>query len=366
MHIAGEIKDFDGTTVASAKEARKLERCVLIALGRAARRSPTLASKTSTRPGRDHLRLGDRRCDRDRRAARGPAHARAGPRVAELPAQRPGRHRVGADRDLARVQGPELRCRLGLRDRVARDRRGGRADQARRRRRDDRGRHRGVHPPAHPRRLLRDARARRRGRRPGARVAAVRRDAGRVRDVRGRRRGAARGLGARRAPRRHDLRRGARLRRLERRPQPRAAGAGRDRRCDHDPPRDRPGRDRAGARRLHQRARDLYAARRRGRDEGDQGRLRRPRLQARCLIDEVDDGPHVRRGRRDRGDHVHPRPPRRRPSADDQLRASPTRRATSTTSRTWRARCRSTSRSRTRWASAATTAASSSAGHRAR
>jgi 3-oxoacyl-[acyl-carrier-protein] synthase II len=33
VRIAGEIKDFDPTTVASAKEARKLERCVLIALG---------------------------------------------------------------------------------------------------------------------------------------------------------------------------------------------------------------------------------------------------------------------------------------------------------------------------------------------
>ena len=33
IRIAGEIKGFDATTVASAKEARKLERCVLIALG---------------------------------------------------------------------------------------------------------------------------------------------------------------------------------------------------------------------------------------------------------------------------------------------------------------------------------------------
>jgi 3-oxoacyl-[acyl-carrier-protein] synthase II len=33
VRIAGEIKDFDPTTVASAKEARKLERCVLIAVG---------------------------------------------------------------------------------------------------------------------------------------------------------------------------------------------------------------------------------------------------------------------------------------------------------------------------------------------
>src|SRR5262245_51459383 len=33
VRIAGEIKGFDATTVASAKEARKLERCVLIAVG---------------------------------------------------------------------------------------------------------------------------------------------------------------------------------------------------------------------------------------------------------------------------------------------------------------------------------------------
>ncbi len=33
IRIAGEIKGFDATTVASVKEARKLERCVLIALG---------------------------------------------------------------------------------------------------------------------------------------------------------------------------------------------------------------------------------------------------------------------------------------------------------------------------------------------
>ena len=52
-------------------------------------------------------------------------------------------------------------------------------------------------------------------------------------------------------------------------------------------------RRRAGARRLHQRARHLDAARRRRRDEGDQGRLRRPRLRARGLVDEVDDGPHA-------------------------------------------------------------------------
>ena len=89
-----------------------------------------------------------------------------------------------------------------------------------------RGRHRGVHPPADPRRLHRHARARRRGRAPAARVAAVRRDARRLRDGRGRRRAPARGLERARGARRRDLRRGARLRRVERRAPHGAAGAG--------------------------------------------------------------------------------------------------------------------------------------------
>ena len=55
------------------------------------------------------------------------------------------------------------------------------------------------------------------------------------------------------------------------------------------------------------------------------------------------------------------RAPRRQAAADDQLPRSPIRTATSTTCRTRRARRRSTSRCRTRWASAATTAASCSA-----
>ena len=94
---------------------------------------------------RDHLRLGDRRRPRDPRAGRHPARARARPRLAELPAERARRLGVRAARDLARDQGPELRGRLGLRDRLARGRRGGRDDQARRRRRGARRRHRGVH-----------------------------------------------------------------------------------------------------------------------------------------------------------------------------------------------------------------------------
>ena len=40
------------------------------------------------------------------------------------------------------------------------------------------------------------------------------------------------------------------------------------------------------------------------RDEGDQGRLRRARLRACGLLDQVDDGPLLRRRRRDRGDDL--------------------------------------------------------------
>ena len=48
----------------------------------------------------------------------------------------------------------------------------------------------------------------------------------------------------------------------------------------------------------------VHAARGRRRDTRDQAGLRRARVRARGLVDEVDDGPHVRSGRRDRGDHV--------------------------------------------------------------
>ena len=140
-----------------------------------------------------------------------------------------------------------------------------------------------------------------------------------LRDGGGRGRAAARGLGARRAARRRDLRRGARLRRLERRAPHGAARAGGDGRRGDDARRARARRRRADARRLHQRARHLHPARRRRRDEGDQGRLRRPRVRARGLVDEVDDGPHLRRRGRDRGDHVRARAARRRAAADDQL-----------------------------------------------
>ena len=91
-----------------------------------------------------------------------------------------------------------------------------------------------MHASADPGRLLRDARPRRRGRVSAARLAAVRRDARRLRHGRGRLRARARGAGGGAGARREDLRRGARLRRVERRAPHRAARARGDRRRGDD------------------------------------------------------------------------------------------------------------------------------------
>ena len=81
-----------------------------------------------------------------------------------------------------------------------------------------------------------------RGGRPDARDAPVRRDAGRLRDGGGGVHPRARGARVSEGPRRHDLRRGARLRRLERRAPPRPARArgNRGRGDDHRRARRRP------------------------------------------------------------------------------------------------------------------------------
>ena len=187
VRIAGEVKGFDPTTVAPAKEARRMDRNVLLALGAAqeawregglngvdpARVGVVVGSAIGGLPGivEQTYVLRDRGPDRDL-AVLHPERAR---RLGERP-----------DRDLARDPRPQLRARLSVRDRLARGRRGRRADPPRRRRRGARRRHGVVHPPADPRRLLRDARPRRRGRGPDEGVAAVRRDARRLRDVGGR------------------------------------------------------------------------------------------------------------------------------------------------------------------------------------
>ena len=354
-------KGFDPPAVASAKDARKLERNVLFALSAAQEALADAALTDSTRRASGSSsapRSAASRRSSSRRLLRERGPDRVSPSFlpSVLVDTASGQIAIALG-----IKGSTTR-RLGLRDRLARDRRGGRDDQARRRRRDHRGRHRGVHRPADPRRLHRDARARRRGRVPAARLAPVRRDARRLRDRRGRRRGrcsrtgstpSARGaeiyaevLGYGASNDAHHLAQ----------PEPEAIGVAAMMRSALERAGVEP--ERVGYINAHG---TVDPARRPRRDEGDQGRLRRARLRARGLLDEVDDGPHLRRGRRDRGDHVHPRAPRRRPAADDQLpRARPRLRPRLRPERGPRRR-RSTSRSRTRWASAATTAASCSA-----
>ena len=123
---------------------------------------------------------------------------------------------------------------------------------------------------------------------------------------------------ARRARRAHP-RRGDRSRQLERRV-PRGRAASRVARPDpDDEPRARLGRHRAGRGRLHQRAWHVDAAGRRGRDLRDQDDLRRARLRAGGLLDEGRDRPPVRCRRRVRDGHVHARLSRRHPPADAAL-----------------------------------------------
>ena len=187
---------------------------------RRARRSPTRGSTAPTTPDRVGILFGTAIGGflGDHGAGGGAARARPRPRLADLHPERARRRGERPARDLARLPRPELRAGLRVRDRLARRRRGRRADQARRRRRGARGRRRGVHAPADPRRLLRDARARRRGRASAARVAAVRRDARRLRDGRGRVRARARGArgGAASAARRSTPRSSATARRTTR------------------------------------------------------------------------------------------------------------------------------------------------------
>ena len=158
---------------------------------------------------------------------------------------------------------------------------------------------------------------------------------------------------------RADLRRGARLREH-------------GRRVPHHRPARRRGRRRRGdarggprrrlehrRRALHQRPRHQHRAGRRGRDEGHQGGLRRPRQEADDLQHQEHDRPPARRQRRGRGDRLRPEHQARRAAPDDQPgQPGPSRTATSTTSRTRPARCGSRRCCPTASASAATTARS--------
>ena len=89
---------------------------------------------------------------------------------------------------------------------------------------------------------------------------------------------------------------------------------------------------------LHQRARHLDADQRSDRDARRQEAVRRARLQAGDVVDQVDDRPPARRGRRPRGRHHRARDQAPDRAAHDQPATTPTRRATSTTCRTRRGR----------------------------
>ena len=101
---------------------------------RARRRAGGLAGRRSQRgrPGarRRRRRLRDRRPAGDRRADVRAARPRPRPDLAVLHPERARRLGERPDRDLARDPRPELRARLSLRDRLARRRRGSRADPA--------------------------------------------------------------------------------------------------------------------------------------------------------------------------------------------------------------------------------------------
>ncbi len=240
IRIAGEVKGFDATTVATPKEARKLERYVLMALG-SAREAVADAGLDDFDPDRvgiiygsaiggiigiceQHDVLRERGYDRMSPSflpnvlvdtASGQIAISLGikgPNYAVVSACATGSHAIGEAAELIKRGDADAMIAGGTEAAIHPIILGGFTAM------------RGlVAEDENPARASRPFDATR---------------AGFVMSE-GRGRGPARGLGLRRAPRRDDLRRGARLRRLERRPQPGPARARGDRRRDHDPPRAR-------------------------------------------------------------------------------------------------------------------------------
>ena len=301
MRIAAEVKDFDPAGLAPPKELRRFDRNVVLALG-AAKEAVADAGLNGFDPYRVGIVFGSaiggligivQQADtlRDRGPDRISPHfipsvlvdsasgqlaislGIKGPNYAPVSACATGSHAVG--------EGAEI-IRRGDADAILAG-----------------GTEACIHP-ADPRRLHRHARARGRGRGPAAGVPALRRDQGRLRHGRGCVRARARGARGGEGSRRDALRGGARVRHFERRVPHGRPRARRDRRRRDDAlgPRASGGRPEPGG--LHQRPRHVDASGRRGRDEGDQGRLRRARLRARGLVDEVGHGPLLRGCGRDR------------------------------------------------------------------
>ena len=191
---------------------------------------------------------------------------------------------------------------------------------------------------------------------PRDRVPAVRPHPRRVRPRRGRRRRRRRVRRARARARRDADRRDPRRRADRRRVPHLGPGPDRPRPGAGDDQRAAQRRRRARRDRLDRRPRHLDVAQRRDRDARDQGGLRLARPHAGGLVAQVDDRPPRRRRRASRralaavgGD------PRQRHRARPRTCTRPTRSATSTTCRSWRARRRSTRSPSTASGSAART-----------
>src|SRR3954451_8630309 len=225
VRIAAEVNDFDPSQVASSKDARRLDRNVLLSLGAAREAVADARVDGAYSPDRVGILFGTAiggfiklMEEHDVLRERGPdrvaptflpnvlVDTASGQLAISLGFRRPNYAPVSA-------------CATGataIREAGGVVKAGGAgADQARRRRRPACGSRRGLHPSADPGRLLRQARTRGRGGAPAAGVPPVRRDSRRLRDGGGRVRARARGARGRRAPRRDDLRRDSRLRDVE-------------------------------------------------------------------------------------------------------------------------------------------------------
>ena len=129
VHIAAEVKDFDlNGDLVPAKELKRLDRNVQFALAAAKRGARPTPARTGTSPtvsascsGR--ASAGCTSCC----ASTTCCGARPRSRLADLPAERPSRLGERPGRDRARTARAQLRRRLGLRDGLARHRRGRRA-----------------------------------------------------------------------------------------------------------------------------------------------------------------------------------------------------------------------------------------------
>ena len=236
VRIAGEVKGFDPASVVGPKEARRLDRYVTLGVAAAIEAAADASLDGAYDPSRVGVLFGSAIGGIVGIAEQHSTLLERGPdRVS--PYFIPSVLVDAASGQIAitlGLRGPELRARVRVRDRVDRDRRGGRGHPPRRGRRRARRRVGGCRDAADPGRFLRDARARRRGRVPAARVPSLRRHPRRLRDRRGRVRARARGARGRPGAGRDDLRRGARLRRVERRPPPRPARPGVGRRDRDD------------------------------------------------------------------------------------------------------------------------------------